>query len=59
MKAILEVEIEFDETVTDAEAVASALDSLMETALSTPGILDEVGGPMVGNLQVVSRPFPS
>lgn len=47
MKSILFVAVEFDEKITDAESVASALDQLMRTALSTPEILDEVGNPRV------------
>ena len=44
-KAILNVEVEYDERVTDAEALASATDRLLETALSTPGIMEEYGDP--------------
>lgn len=47
MKSILFVAVEFDEKITDAESVASSLDQLMRTALSTPEILDEVGNPRV------------
>lgn len=42
-KALLALEVTYDDRATDAEALASALDTLMETALSTPGILDEYG----------------
>lgn len=59
MKATLTMEIEFDETSTDAEAVAKALDSLLDTALSTPGILDDVGGPTIGIFGVVPHPLDS
>lgn len=48
MKTTLKIEVEFDEEVTDAECVASALDQLMETALSTPGILGDCGNPHIG-----------
>jgi hypothetical protein len=44
-KAVLEIEVRYDESVTDAEAVAAAADRLLETALSTPGIMDEYGNP--------------
>lgn len=47
-KAAFVLEVQYDETKTDAEAIASALDTLLETALSTPGILDEYGNPKVG-----------
>ena len=42
-KVTLTIEVTFDETLTDAESVAVALDRLMETALSTPGITEEYG----------------
>jgi hypothetical protein len=47
-KVTMTVEVEFDPEVTDSESVACALDALMETALSTPGILDEYGNPQIG-----------
>lgn len=47
-KVTMTVEVEFNPEVTDSEALACALDALMETALSTPGILDEYGNPRVG-----------
>lgn len=50
--AILTIEIEFDEKVTDADAVGVAVDSLLETALSTPGILDEYGNPSIGQTYI-------
>lgn len=40
--------VEFDGMQTDAESVGMALDRLMRTALSTPGILDEHGPVAVG-----------
>ena len=50
--AILKVVVEYDETKTDAESVATALDRLMETAMSTPGILEEYGNPDVGEFLI-------
>ena len=47
-KAYMVVEVEYDPTVTDSESLADALDILMDTARSTPGILDEYGNPRVG-----------
>ena len=47
-KARLFVDVEFDEDVTDADSVASALDTLLETALSTQDVLSEQGNPNVG-----------
>ena len=44
MRAKLYLDVEFDEKRTDAEGIAAALDRLLETALSTPGIMDEYGG---------------
>ena len=50
--AELTISVIYNEIKTDAESVASALDILMETALSTPGILDEYGNPYVGEFYV-------
>lgn len=50
----LKLPVTFDDQKTDLESLSSALDRLMETALSTPGILDEYGVIEVGPL-VVSR----
>ena len=47
MKTTLTVEIEYDQTMTDPEGLACAMDRLLETALSTPDILDEYGNPTV------------
>jgi hypothetical protein len=48
MKTTLHLEVEYDPAVTDADSLAEAMDRLMETILSTPGILDEYGRPKVG-----------
>jgi hypothetical protein len=50
--AKLVIEVEYNEDVTDAESVASALDTLLETAMSTPEILDEYDNPTVGKFYV-------
>jgi hypothetical protein len=42
-KTVLTIEVEYDEKATEPEAIASAADRLLETALSTPGVLDEHG----------------
>ncbi len=55
MKLTLTIDVEYDSDVTDAESLAVALDRLMETALSTPDILDEYGNPRVGQF-FVARP---
>ena len=42
MKTVtMTIEVTFDESVTDVDAVSCALDTLLETAMGTPGILDE------------------
>ncbi|MEI7902482.1 MAG: hypothetical protein WCK89_19710 [bacterium] len=48
MRTLLTVPIDYDPDVTDPESLASAMDRLLETALSTPGILDEYGHPRIG-----------
>lgn len=46
---IMTVEVEYEETdEVDAEGVSNALDLLLETAMSTPGILEEYGDADVG-----------
>jgi hypothetical protein len=42
-KTNLTIEVRYDPKLTDPEGLAAALDRLLETALSTPGILDEYG----------------
>lgn len=51
-KTTLTVDIQYDERQTDPEALACAMDRLMETALSTPGILAEYGNPTVDEFLV-------
>lgn len=55
-KATLRIGIEYDEVLTDPESLASAADTLLETALSTPGILDEYGNPRFDRFFVLSEP---
>ena len=50
MKQAFTIEVTFDKTKTNAELVAPALDWLMKTALSTPGVLDECGEIQVGEI---------
>ena len=61
MKTTLTVEIEYDPAATGPEGLACAMDRLLETALSTPDILDEYGNPTVGEFFVArgSRPTPA
>lgn len=44
----LMIEITYDDDTTDADSLAEAFDKLLETACSTPGILDEYGNPEIG-----------
>lgn len=53
-KTTLTVEVEYNDRVTDPEAIASAADRLMETVLSTPGIMEEYGDPRFGEFLVLS-----
>jgi hypothetical protein len=53
MKTTLTVDIEYDPEFTDPERLASAMDQLLETALSTPEILDDLGNPTVREFSVV------
>jgi|TARA_R110002051_G_scaffold324070_2_gene419902 hypothetical protein len=46
-QATLEIEINFDSTRTDAESIAVAFDQLLETVMSTPGILEDYGSVIV------------
>jgi hypothetical protein len=43
----LTVDIEYNPRKTDPEGLACAMDRLLETALSTPGILDDYGSPTI------------
>jgi len=51
----LTIEIDFDENVTDADSVGAAVDSLLETAMSTPGILEEYGNPSIGQTCILKE----
>jgi hypothetical protein len=54
-KTRLFLEIDYDPGVTDPEGLASAMDRLLETALSIPGVLDEYGSPKCGEFLVATR----
>ena len=58
MKTTLTVEIDYDPAMTDGEGLACAMDRLLETALSTPGILEEYGNPKVGEFFVAKETRP-
>jgi hypothetical protein len=44
----LKIEVTYDTHYTNAEGVADAVNTLLNTALSTEGILDEIGNPAIG-----------
>lgn len=52
--------VEYNPDVTDPESLATALDRLLATACSTPGILEDYGSPTIGEVFVVppSEPDP-
>jgi hypothetical protein len=43
------IDVTYDESKTSRDALAEALDGLLENAMSTPGILDEHGSVQVGS----------
>ena len=52
----LKVDVDYDPEKTDPEALASAMDRLMETVLSTPGIMEEYGEIKVDEFFVLECP---
>ena len=48
----LTLEVEYDPRFTDPEGLACTMDRLLETALSTPGIMDNYANPTVGEFFV-------
>lgn len=49
----LVLEVAYDPAMTDPEGLCSALDTLLETAASTPEILDEYGNPDIYSFEVL------
>jgi hypothetical protein len=47
------LEVAYDPAVTTPEALCAALDTLLETTTSTPGILDECGNPDIYSFEVL------
>lgn len=47
-KVTMTIEVNYRDDVTDPESLASALDTLMDTALSTADSLSEYGSPIIG-----------
>ena len=52
-KTTLTLDIDYDPDLTDPEGLACAMDRLLETALSTPGILDDYDNPHIGKFFVL------
>jgi hypothetical protein len=50
------LEAEYDPAMTDPEGLATALDRLLETACSTPGILEDYGNPTLGQFTLAEPP---
>ncbi len=48
------LEVEYNPACTDPEGLANAVDRLLETVLSTPGIMEEYGEPLFGPCWVAS-----
>lgn len=42
-KTVLTIEVKYDENATDPDSLASAVNILLQTALSTPGVLEDLG----------------
>lgn len=42
------ITVEYDDDKADEDCIGNALDTLLETAMSDPGILDAIGNPIVG-----------
>ena len=61
-KTTLTLDVEYDDRVTDPESLASAADRLLETVLSTPGIMEEYADPRFGEFFVApaasNQPVP-
>lgn len=49
---IFTLAVTFDEKVTDEDSIGEAVDSLVETAASTPGILDDYGEVHIGQTEM-------
>lgn len=45
--ATLTVDVDYNPAMTDPESLASAMDALLKTALSTPGVLEDYGDPVI------------
>ena len=56
-KTMLTVEVRYDPAKTDPEGLACAMERLLETALSTPDVLEDYGNPKVGKFLVWPGPY--
>lgn len=57
-KCRLYLEVQYDPRLTDPDSLAVAFDRLLETSLSTPGILDDYGNPQAGEFLPASVAEP-
>ena len=48
MKYTFTIAVEYDDEKADEDAIGNAVDTLLETALSTPDILGDLGNPKIG-----------
>ena len=49
--------VDYDDEVTDPESLGNAIDTLLETAMSTDGILDEYGDPKILPTELPAHQF--
>ena len=54
-RATLTLDVYFDESLTSSVNVAAVLDQLLETAMSTPGILEEHGEVQVEEICILNE----
>jgi hypothetical protein len=52
---MLQIDVTYDDRMTDPESLAVAMDRLLETALSTPAILEDYGNPTIGEFLPVTN----
>lgn len=48
----LQLTVSYDRKQFDEDAICEAVDRVLQNALETPGVLDEVGNPSVGSFEV-------
>ena len=51
------IPVEYDHRHADPDGLAVAIDKLLETATSTPGILDDYGNPKIGPTELPAHQF--